>query len=140
MDTEGFDLAGIIGKLMENGDAAEMVERLKASVENNGVKQADRVENTAKSEESSAVSSIIDSEQLAEKLPQVMSAIAPLIEQGTFAQAKRSESSGRRNDLLRALRPYLNDGRRGMIDKIMTLSRFTGVIDLIGRDISTKGK
>lgn len=140
MDTEGFDLAGIIGKLMENGDAAEMIEKLKASVENNDVKQADRVENTAKSEESSAVSSIIDSEQLAEKLPQVISAIAPLMEQGTFAQAKRSESSGHRNDLLRALRPYLNDGRRGMIDKIMTLSRFTGVIDLIGRDISTKGK
>lgn len=140
MDTDSLDLASIIGKLIESGEAAELIGRLKANAENGEAQQGGTAENNTNNEESPAVSSAIDSKQLAEKLPQVMSALAPFMEKGAFKSRGDESTQKRRNDLLLALRPYLSDGRRDMIDRIMTLSRFTGIMDLLQRDTGTKDK
>lgn len=122
-----MDLGAVLEKLLSNGDAAQMIEKLKASVENIGAIP----ETESKNE---LPTSPIDTSQLAEKLPQMVSAIAPLMEKGSFSKVGEKASVGNRNALLSALRPYLKTERREMIDKIMTLSRLTGIMDMLPRD------
>ena len=56
------------------------------------------------------------------------------MENGTLGKKNQNRTSEQRNNLLTALKPYLSEGRRGMIDNIMTISKFSGLMDLIPRD------
>ena len=140
MDTGNLDLAGIIGKLMQSEESVAIIDRLKSSVENKGDPQTDLEQTSVQSKRSEIKEASNDIDGLAEKLPQVMSALAPLMENGTFGKITKNSSQNRRNDLLTALRPYLNEGRRDMIDKIMTLSRLTGMMDMLPRETREKDK
>ena len=138
---EEMDLSAVIKKLMESDEASEMIAKLKASVENSPSsedKKAEIGEILPVSEERTAEnvsgSEKQSSAELFDKLPQVMAALAPLMENGTLGKKNQNRTSEQRNNLLTALKPYLNEGRRGMIDNIMTISKFSGLMDLIPRD------
>ncbi len=70
-------------------------------------------------------------EDMMQKLPQMMEALRPLVQGGgTGADGAQSAADAeKRKKLLSALRPYLNEKRRGAVDQIL---RVTEVTDLLG--------
>lgn len=88
------------------------------------------------SQQTSAVVSIPP--EMMAKLPQMMTALAPLVssmkEEGAAPQEKGKEKSGaddseKRKKLLMALRPYLSENRRDALDGILKVTEMT---DLLG--------
>lgn len=70
------------------------------------------------------------------KLPQMMSALAPLVGSAKKADSDKKEEgrtntadSEKRKKLLMALRPYLSDNRREAVDGILKMTEMT---DLLG--------
>ena len=96
-----------------------------------------------KSGEESAQASAVPAitPEMMQKLPQMMSALAPLV--GGKGEEKSSEGKKEMNDgekrkrLLAALRPYLSDNRRGAVDQILKVTEMT---DLLGTLGDRKGK
>ena len=75
--------------------------------------------------------------EMMQKLPQMMSALAPLVGGG----GKESSSGGtgkglgdgeKRKRLLAALRPYLSDSRRGAVDQILKVTEMTDLLGALG--------
>lgn len=79
--------------------------------------------------------------EMMQKLPQMMSALAPLVGgrgDGKSSEEKKDISDGeKRKRLLAALRPYLSDNRRGAVDQILKVTEMT---DLLGNFGDRKGK
>ena len=70
-------------------------------------------------------------EDMMRKLPQIMEALRPLVQgaKGSADGAQSAADAEKRKKLLSALRPYLNEKRRGAVDQIL---RVTEVTDLLG--------
>ena len=80
--------------------------------------------------------------EMMQKLPQMMSALAPLVggagkEKSSGGSAKEGHEGEKRKRLLAALRPYLSDGRRDAVDQILKVTEMT---DLLGTLGDMKGK
>ena len=79
--------------------------------------------------------------EMMQKLPQMMSALAPLMGgkgEGKPSGGKKEINDGeKRKRLLAALRPYLSDNRRGAVDQILKVTEMTDILGTLG-DI--KGK
>ena len=79
--------------------------------------------------------------EMMQKLPQMMSALAPLMGgkgEGKSSGSKKEINDGeKRKRLLAALRPYLSDNRRGAVDQILKVTEMTDILGTLG-DI--KGK
>lgn len=80
--------------------------------------------------------------EMMQKLPQMMSALAPLMgdagkEKSSGGSAKDGHEGEKRKRLLAALRPYLSDGRRDAVDQILKVTEMT---DLLGTLGDMKGK
>lgn len=80
--------------------------------------------------------------EMMQKLPQMMSALAPLMggagkEKSSGGSAKEGHEGEKRKRLLAALRPYLSDGRRDAVDQILKVTEMT---DLLGTLGDMKGK
>lgn len=79
--------------------------------------------------------------EMMQKLPQMMSALAPLMGgkgEGKSSGGKKEINDGeKRKRLLAALRPYLSDNRRGAVDQILKVTEMTDILGTLG-DI--KGK
>lgn len=89
------------------------------------------------SEESKTPSVPTITPEMMQKLPQMMSALAPLVGGG----GKESSSGGtgkglgdgeKRKRLLAALRPYLSDSRRGAVDQILKVTEMTDLLGALG--------
>ena len=89
------------------------------------------------SEESNTPSVPTITPEMMQKLPQMMSALAPLVGGG----GKESSSGGtgkglgdgeKRKRLLAALRPYLSDSRRGAVDQILKVTEMTDLLGALG--------
>ena len=70
--------------------------------------------------------------EIMEKLPGMMAALAPLVRQGESGakpggKPEASEAE-KRKKLLAALRPYLNDSRRGALDSILQMTEMTELL------------
>lgn len=80
--------------------------------------------------------------EMMQKLPQMMSALAPLVggagkEKSSGGSAKEGHEGEKRKRLLAALRPYLSDSRRDAVDQILKVTEMT---DLLGTLGDMKGK
>lgn len=80
--------------------------------------------------------------EMMQKLPQMMSALAPLMggagkEKSSGGSAKEGHEGEKRKRLLAALRPYLSDSRRDAVDQILKVTEMT---DLLGTLGDMKGK
>lgn len=80
--------------------------------------------------------------EMMQKLPQMMSVLAPLVggagkEKSSGGSAKEGHEGEKRKRLLAALRPYLSDGRRDAVDQILKVTEMT---DLLGTLGDMKGK
>ena len=79
--------------------------------------------------------------EMMQKLPQMMSALAPLVGgkgEGKSESGKKELNDGeKRKRLLSALRPYLSDNRRDALDQVLKVTEMT---DLLGTLGDRKGK
>lgn len=79
--------------------------------------------------------------EMMQKLPQMMSALAPLVGgkgDGKSEGGKKELNDGeKRKRLLSALRPYLSDNRRDALDQVLKVTEMT---DLLGTLGDRKGK
>lgn len=79
--------------------------------------------------------------EMMQKLPQMMSALAPLVGgkgEGKSSGGKKELNEGeKRKRLLSALRPYLSDNRRDALDQVLKVTEMT---DLLGTLGDMKGK
>lgn len=131
------ELASVIERLMSDGEAQRLVEKLKSSYESQNASGADDVSGDAADVASEIpLGNSASGAQLVEKLPEVISALSPLIKNESASHDKIHGNSAvsHRNDLLRALKPYLSDGRRQLIDKIMQLSKVGELVDMLPHD------
>lgn len=79
--------------------------------------------------------------EMMQKLPQMMSALAPLVggkgEEKSSGGKKELNDGEKRKRLLSALRPYLSDNRRDALDQVLKVTEMT---DLLGTLGDRKGK
>ena len=79
--------------------------------------------------------------EMMQKLPQMMSALAPLVggkgEEKSSGGKKEPNEGEKRKRLLSALRPYLSDNRREALDQVLKVTEMT---DLLGTLGDMKGK
>ncbi len=121
------ELSEVIGQLMNSSEARELIDKLKASSEADSKPAADAAQ------VDTAPSDAVTDSRLAEQLPAVLSALSPIIKSGKHDAAPRGGTAAR-NALLAALRPYLSDSRRALVERIMQLSRITDLAELLPRD------
>ncbi len=122
------ELSEVIGQLMNSKEARELIDKLKTSSEADGKPAADAAAQGSTSPSVAAADS-----SLAEQLPAVLSALSPIINSSKPAAAPHGGTAAR-NALLAALRPYLSDSRRALVERIMQLSRITDLAELLPRD------
>lgn len=129
-----LDFSAVLSKLMNDKNVAELIGNIKANAENGESTPSKSAEATVKapSERSETGGGSI-APSLMEKLPEVMAVLGPLIKNESLNGGKNGTDVEKRNCLLLALKPYLNESRRDMIDSIMTLSRLTSLVDLLPR-------
>lgn len=118
------DLEKMIKSLSEN---RELMELLRTMRPENGAGANDAAD-SAPSSASDGVASSGDRAVPADKVPELMSALSSMMKGDDKGVSRSTEN---RNRLLSALKPYVGDSRREMIDKIMSLSKITGMLDLI---------
>lgn len=75
--------------------------------------------------------------EMMQKLPQMMSALAPLVggggkESSSGGTGKGPSDGEKRKRLLAALRPYLSDSRRGAVDQILKVTEMTDLLGALG--------
>ena len=73
----------------------------------------------------SEISSILSSPAVAEKLPDVLAALTPMLGNGIGA---KKATSDKKTALLKALRPYLSEGRCEAIDYITRIEKLGDVV------------
>ena len=125
MANEEMDIASVIGKLMNDPSTSDMVRMLKKLLEGTQSESEAEPEHLSVTEGSSQPQTA--SADL-EKMSEVISALSPLTDSVKKAGGGEIEQ---RNRLLAALKPYLNSNRQDMIEKIMSLSRLTGIMDIL---------
>lgn len=123
----GEELQGAIREVMETPAFAQILGQLQGgSLEKESPKPA--------------VPSITP--EMMQKLPQMMSALAPLVGGGggsgqSGGPEKAGNEGDKRKKLLSALRPYLSDNRRGAVDQILKVTEMTDLLGTLG-DIKPK--
>lgn len=89
----------------------------------------DSEEETKKDSEAEAVSTNTHSEDISQKLPDLMSNVAPVIAALSGRGGKQPDDD--RTRLLCALKPYVNPHRRDAIDTMVQLARISEVIKTV---------
>lgn len=123
----GEELQGAIREVMESPAFAQILGQLQG-------------DSSQKESPKPAVPSITP--EMMQKLPQMLSALAPLVGggggTGQSGGPEKSENEGdKRKKLLSALRPYLSDNRRGAVDQILKVTEMTDLLGTLG-DIKPK--
>ena len=119
------DLEKMIKNLSENEEFLNLVKTMK------GESAGQTESSPAETEEKVQASAPVDISAAADKLPEIMSALGPLMKGRGHHGGGGSRDTENRNRLLAALKPYVNESRRDMIDKIMSLSKITGILDIM---------
>lgn len=148
--TDGIDLGDMISKLMSNPEFSTLVKSMKEGAGESGVKEvsaeARSSEETSSSdkiassgEKSGADGGVVEggeisagaiSSDMISKIPDIMSAIGPLMKNGGGMKNPTKSETENRNRLLTALKPYLGPGKREMIDTVLSVSKLTNLLDI----------
>ena len=130
MDTKNGDLSEVLGKLMSDPQVASLVKRLKEENSQNTAEDGDAggtaLDGGAEENEDGGA----DGESSRKTTPSSLTdALGPLV--GSIGKGSRDTEN--RNRLLSALKPFVNDERKEMIDKVSSISRLTSVLDAAHR-------
>ena len=109
MANEEFDITSVMKTLMNDPSISETIKKLKESTV--GANEA-KVEN------------------IVEEVP-ALEAMSKIISSNEVHSVDANSSIEMRNKLLSALKPYLRESRRDIIDTVMSLSKLTGILDVL---------
>ena len=141
---DGLDLGDMINKLMSNPEFSTLVKSMKeegakgdtglsgpssGSENDDGAKEEISVSGADIQQTLSSMGGSIPSDVM-NKIPDIMSALGPIMKSGSGKAPSKSETENR-NRLLLALKPYVSSGRREMIDTVLSVSKLTTLLDII---------
>ncbi len=117
---DNSELSSVLASLMSDSRVADTVKQLKESLSE-----------TKPTEESKTVPISQNTENLTqtESFPDI-GALTKLLGISEKKAKSTDTETEKRNRLLSALKPYLSENRQDVIDKIMSLSGLTGLMDL----------
>lgn len=117
---DNSELSSVLASLMSDSRVADTVKQLKESLSE-----------TKQPEEPKAVPVSQNTENLTktESFPDI-GALTKLLSVPEKNNKGTDNETEKRNRLLSALKPYLSENRQDVIDKIMSLSSLTGLMDL----------
>ena len=123
---DNSELSSVLASLMSDSRVADTVKQLKESLSE-----------TKLSEEPKAVPVSQNTENLTktESFPDI-GALTKLLSVPEKNNKGTDNETEKRNRLLSALKPYLSENRQDVIDKIMSLSSLTGLMDLFSQNNS----
>ena len=119
------ELSSVLASLMSDSRVADTVKQLKASLS----------ETTPRAESSTEATPISTDSERSESFPD-LGALAKLLNISEKNSPTSDNEAEKRNRLLAALKPYLRENRREVIDRLMSLSNLTGLIDLFPKNNS----
>lgn len=122
MENSELDLKAVISALMNDDKIAESVKQLKATLSESSEKDEKPSSDSTDNKGNNGIPDL-----------STLTKILSISEKGSGDKNSEIE---KRNRLLAALKPYLRESRRDMIDKVMSLSNLTGLIDLLPGDNS----
>ena len=125
MDKNELDIAEVVSRLMSDPSVTEAVKKLSGGTA--GASAVSESEASADAGEQSGISS-----ELAAKLPEVMKLLKPMLD-GAEKEKGGNTETDRRNKLLAALKPYLSDGRRDVIDRVTSLPDLKSLSELMSK-------
>ena len=123
---DNSELSSVLASLMSDSRVADTVKQLKESLSE-----------TKLPEEPKAVPVSQNTENLTktESFPDI-GALTKLLSVPEKNNKGTDNETEKRNRLLSALKPYLSENRQDVIDKIMSLSSLTGLMDLFSQNNS----
>lgn len=125
------DLSGMIEKVLANPELIGMVASAMGMQNKGGEtvveKQGDE---SAKDEGDPLTEGLKLPDNIGEKLPEIMKAIAPMVSAPQKGNQRSAQND--RTCLLNALKPYLSEERRKAIDYMIGLGRLTDIIQKLG--------
>lgn len=130
---EELDLGAMMNKIMSDPNFAELMKNMKtsasgtASAESTAVKEENTAEMKSEAETVADGGGGAGSAISADKLSDLVQTLSPLIKN----TPSHSGETERRNKLLAALKPYVNENRREVIDTVMSLSKITNILDIM---------
>ena len=130
---EELDLGAMMSKIMSDPNFAELMKNMKSSsgasetAASTNVSEENKAENNTDTEKISTESSGAGGTVSADKISELVETISPLIKN----TSSHSGETERRNRLLAALKPYVNENRREVIDTVMSLSKITNILDIM---------
>jgi hypothetical protein len=133
-----MDLSGMLGKLLANPQIIESVASALSSGNETAPPQvsgnAQAVSSGQKSEQVSEEQALPDIASMAQKLPEIMSMLGPVMQQKSDCKSKseqNSVSSDKRACLLSAMKPYMSPQRCAAIDYIIKFSQISEILKKI---------
>lgn len=123
MENNELDIKSVIEALMKDDKIADTVNQLKSNLRPSAPNDESETVSEEKSEPAAQSADI-----------GALARILSFTEKNSNGGG--SEELEKRNRLLTALKPYLRDSRRDVIDKVMSLSRLTGLMDLLPKSNS----
>ena len=128
-----MDLSGMLGKLLANPQIIETVASALSNGNENGSPQvtnsAPSVNVEQKGEQVSEETPTPDIAAMAQKLPEIMSMLGPVMQQKNDHKPNQSHTvSDKRACLLNAMKPYMSPQRCDAIDKLITFGRLSDIL------------
>ncbi len=113
------DFSSVLNGILSNPEMLSMISSMASTLKGENASAAPTQE-----KEAEAAAPVLPAD-IGEKIPSVLSAIAPLLSSST---SSASSHDNNRACLLRALKPYLSSGRSEAIDYIIQFSRISDVL------------
>ena len=133
-----IDLSGMLGKLLANPQIIETVASALSNGNENGAPQtassAPPVAPQQKNEQAAEELPTPDIAAMAQKLPEIMSMLGPVMQQKNDFKSKsehNSIASDKRSCLLSAMKPYMSPQRCAAIDYIIKFSQISEILKRI---------
>ena len=131
-----MDLSGMLGKLLAN---PQIIETVASALSNGNENGSPQVTNSAPSvnveqngEQVSEETPTPDIAAMAQKLPEIMSMLGPVVQQKNDHKPNQSHTvSDKRACLLNAMKPYMSPQRCAAIDYIIKFSQLSEIIKKI---------
>ena len=123
---DNSELSSVLASLMSDSRVADTVKQLKASLSESKPAEEGKADTHPPVTEDSAKG---------ESFPDI-GALTKLLSVSEKNNKGSDSETEKRNRLLAALKPYLRENRQDVIDKIMSLSNLTGLMDLLPKNNS----
>ncbi len=122
------DLSGMLGKLLANPQIIQSVASALSGEGGEAAPKADTADSVREKEKAEESSPTPDVAAMAQKLPEIMNMLTPVLQQKGGARSGKDAPSDNRACLLNAMKPYMSQKRCEAIDYIIKFSQISDII------------